>query len=402
MSETKAATVLGDVVRRSKTPGLQYVVVDAASIRFEYAGGSADLETARSMTAGTSMMAYSMSKTITAAAVLQLVEAGALGLDDPLARHVDGQPYGGEVTVRQLLSHTGGIPNPIPLRWVHAVAAHGTFDESVALAAVLRDHPRLRFAPGTKFAYSNIAYWLLGRIVERASGRPFTAYVTDHVLRPLDINADEVGYTIVNPATHASGYLERFSLMNLVSPWLIDDALIGRAAGRWVQIRGHYLNGPAFGGLVGTARGFAAFLQDQLRDHSRLFGDATRAVFCSPQRTTRGPIAMTPGWHVGATTAGDARFLYKEGGGGGFQCMMRLYLAAGIGTVVMTNATACDVRRLLDAVDPQFLGAARRARSGQPVAPALRSLAQGGEQSCQVEEQAQGESRHRGSTDRQP
>jgi hypothetical protein len=51
-----------------------------------------------------------------------------------------------------------------------------------------------------------------------------------------------------------------------------------------------------------------------------------------------------------------SQFFYKEGGGGGFHCLMRLYPAPGIGTVVMTNATACDVRRLLDAADSQFLG----------------------------------------------
>jgi D-alanyl-D-alanine carboxypeptidase len=353
MSDTHAERVLDSVVRRGKTPGLQYVVVDPGSIRFEYCAGSADLGSGRPVTPGTSMMAYSMSKTITAAAVLQLVETGRVGLDDPIGRHLDRQPYGAEVTVRQLLSHTSGIPNPIPLRWVHPAACHDTFDEATALGAVLRQHPRLRFRPGTKYAYSNIGYWLLGRIVEHASGGAFTAYVTDHVLGRLGIAADELGYAINDPSAHAAGYLERFSLLNLISPWLIDRSLIGPAAGRWVQIRGHYLNGPAFGGLVGTARGVAAFLQDQLRAHSRLFGDATRALFCEPQRTTGGPIAMTPGWHIGSS-GNAARFLYKEGGGGGFHCMMRLYPAAGIGTVVMTNATAFDVRRLLDVVDSQF------------------------------------------------
>jgi D-alanyl-D-alanine carboxypeptidase len=357
MPDTRAERVLGELVRRGKTPGLQYVVVDAASIRFEYFGGSADLETGRPMAAGTTMMAYSMSKTITAAAVLQLVETGAIGLDDAVGRHVDRQPYGGEITVRQLLTHTSGVPNPIPLRWVHAAARHGTFDESAALGDVLRQHPRLRFPPGTKFAYSNIGYWLLGRIVEHASGESFTDYVRDHVLRRLDITADAAGYAINDPSTHAAGYLERLSLMNLISPWLIDRALIGPAAGRWLQIRDHYLNGPAFGGLVGTARGFAAFLRDQLGVHSRLFGDTTRDVFREPQRTTRGPVPMTPGWHIGSS--GRAPFLYKEGGGGGFHCMMRLYPAAGIGTVVMTNATAFDVRRLLDLIDPHFAGAGR-------------------------------------------
>jgi hypothetical protein len=108
-----------------------------------------------------------MSKTITAAAVLQLVEIGRIGLDDPVDRHLGSLPYSSRVTVRQLISHTSGIPNPIPLRWVHSADLHETFDEDTALAAVLRKYPRLSFAPGSKYAYSNIGYWLLGRVVER-------------------------------------------------------------------------------------------------------------------------------------------------------------------------------------------------------------------------------------------
>jgi CubicO group peptidase (beta-lactamase class C family) len=144
---------------------------------FEHAGGWSDLRGRVLVDTATTMMAYSMSKTITAAAVLQLVEAGRVGLDDPAERYLDFFPYGSKVTVRQLICHTAGIPNPIPLRWVHPVARHGSFDESAALAAVLRDHPRLLFEPGSKYAYSNIGYWLLGKIVERASGQTFPSLV---------------------------------------------------------------------------------------------------------------------------------------------------------------------------------------------------------------------------------
>src|SRR5512132_629032 len=89
----------------SKTPGIQYVAVNASGIVSEYVRGMADLPRRTSLDGSTSMMAYSMSKTITAVAVLQLIEAGKIGVDDPIARFADGLPYAG-VTVRQLLSHT--------------------------------------------------------------------------------------------------------------------------------------------------------------------------------------------------------------------------------------------------------------------------------------------------------
>jgi CubicO group peptidase (beta-lactamase class C family) len=302
-----------------------------------------------------------MSKTITAGAALQLVEAGTVGLDDPVARYVDAFPYGTRVSVRQLIAHTSGIPNPIPLRWVHPAARHGTFDENAALAAVLRDHPRLSFEPGTKYAYSNIGYWLLGKVVERASGESFTTYVSEHILRPLAITLQELGYVVADPVHHATGYLEKYSLMNLAKGFLIDRNLIGNYSGGWLEIRSHYLNGPAFGGLVGTASAFGRFLQDQLRARSVLFNDTTRHLFYAPQQTTRGTaVAMTLGWHIGSLNG--TRFFYKEGGGGGFHCLMRVYPGNGICTVVMTNATGFDVRRLGDTIDASFI----RSRQAQP------------------------------------
>lgn len=354
-------SLLVGLTQPSKTPGIQYVAVSATDVLFEYAGGWADIRRQVPVDAATTLMAYSMSKTITAVAVLQLVEAGTIRLDDPVERYVDSLPYGSKVTIRQLISHTAGIPNPIPLRWVHPAAQHGSFDEKAALAAVLHDHPRLSFEPGTKYAYSNIGYWLLGTIVERASGERFTSYVCEHILRPLAITPRDLGYVVADPAHHATGYLEKYSPINLVKGFLIDRNLIGDYAGRWLEIHGHYLNGAAFGGLVGTSRGFGAFLQDQLRQRSALLGDATRSLLYMPQQTNRGStVAMTLGWHVG-NTAG-VPFFYKEGGGGGFHCMMRVYPVPGIGTVVMTNATGFDVRRLLDAVDASFI----RSRQARP------------------------------------
>ena len=106
--------------------------------------------------------------------------------------------------------------------------------------------------------------------------------------------------------------------------------------------------------LVDTANGFGRFLQDQLREHSRLLDDATRDQFHAPQQTPRGTtIPMTLGWHVGDRQG--RRFFYKEGGGAGFHSMMRLYRGEGVGTVIMTNATGFDVNGCLNRVDQEFL-----------------------------------------------
>ena len=345
------ATVAG-----SDVPGLQYVAVTADEVLADFAGGWADIATLRPMTSDTTMMAFSMTKTVTAAAILQLIERGELHLDTELDDLVPDTPYAGNgITVRHLLTHTGGIPNPIPLRWVHLAEDEASFDEAAALAKVMRDSPNLDAAPGERYGYSNIGYWLLGRVLEAAGGESYTDHVRANVLEPLGL-AGRITVGIDDPGRHASGYLARYSFTNLLKGLMTDSAFWGDYEGDWLRIRNHHLDGPAFGGLVGSARAFGGFLQDQLSGASVLFGAETQRLFETPQVTSDGePMRMTPGWHVGE--ANGEPYLFKEGGGGGFHAEMRIYPGRGMGTVVMVSSTDFDSTSFLNRVDRPFLEA---------------------------------------------
>jgi CubicO group peptidase (beta-lactamase class C family) len=311
------------------------------------------------MTLDTTMMAYSMTKTITAVAILQLVERGRLRLDEEAEPRVPGFPYGSGVTVRQLLAHTAGIPNPIPLRWAHLASEDGVFDEAAALAAVLRRHPRPDRPPGRGYAYSNIGYWILGRVLESAAGQSYVDYVRQHIASPLGLGPRELGFSVADPATHAGGYLLRVSMMNLFKGLVTDRKLWGHTEGKWLRFQAHNLDGPAFGGLIGTARAFARFLQDQLRPRSVLLDPEAKLLLETPQENSgREVLPMTLGWHVRRLKGEQT--LYKEGGGGGFHCEMRLYPSRGIGTVVMANDTGFRSTAFLDRVDTILLERARR------------------------------------------
>jgi D-alanyl-D-alanine carboxypeptidase len=350
----RAEIHLQRALSKSLIPGAQYVVLNRHGTRFEYAGGWADLQHQKPMTLATALMAYSMSKTITAAATLQLVEQGRLDLDESIDTYVDDSPYGAAVRVRHLLCHTSGIPNPIPLRWVHLAEKHSTFDEIAALKEVLHDHAALRFRPGEKFLYSNIGYWLLGRIIANVTGQPFEVFVRAHLLAVLGIPASELSYVIPESDRMANGYLEKYSFVNLCKGFLTDRELWGDYEGRWLHLRAHYVNAPAFGGLVGTARGFAQFLEDQLQEKSALFSPSTRDHFFKQQTIASGrSIPMTLGWHLGQINR--VRYFYKEGGGGGFRSEMRVYPETGMASVLMVNATSFNVRRALGVLDKGFL-----------------------------------------------
>jgi CubicO group peptidase (beta-lactamase class C family) len=334
-------------------PGIQYIVLNADSTLFSYHGGSADIAGNRPVQVNTTMMIYSMSKTITAAAVLQLAEQGTVSLNDPITKYLNNIPYGKEVTIRHLLSQTSGIPNPIPLRWVHLVEEHPQFDEHAALQEILKENADLDFMPGKKYVYSNISYWLLGYLIEKASGTSYEDYVRQNIFQRLNIAANEIDFVIPSRQNHSKGYLPKWSFLNLFKSFVIDSKFVGEYEDGWLHIKDHYLNGPAFGGIVGSARAVGVFLQDQLKDSSRLFTVQTRNLFFQQQKNNDGePINMTLGWHIG--TMDNVRYFFKEGGGGGFHSEMRIYPALGIATVVIANNTSFDAKGFLNTVDKEF------------------------------------------------
>lgn len=339
----------------SKVPGLQYLVIDSQETLFEYAGGWADIKDQVAMTLDHTLMAYSMTKTFTAVAILQLVELGKIGLDDEIDAYLPDTPYSGHhITVSQLVDHTSGIPNPIPLRWAHLVSEGATFNEDAALSQVLRDNPNLVFDPGDKFAYSNIGYWLLGKIISQVSGQPYTDFVKANILAPLGIPTQEVDFNIPDLSRHAKGYLAKYSLMNLVKGFLLDSKFWNGYEGNWLLINNLTINGPSFGGLIGTAGGFARFLQDQLQPESVLLNPETKQLLETQQSDNRGnPIPMTSGWHIGERDT--MAYYFKEGGGGGYHSEMRLYPQNGIASVVMVNRTNFSSTNFLNRVDRVFL-----------------------------------------------
>jgi CubicO group peptidase (beta-lactamase class C family) len=162
----------------SRVPGLSVAVVRADGVRWRYGLGLADLATRASATPETIYLWFSMTKIVTATAVMQLADGGRLSLDDPVARHYP--PFGSlrpadraaRVTVRHLLSHSGGLANPIPVRWVHPADQPGP-DPAAFVDDLLTKHPKLSFEPGAKAKYSNLGFLVLGQVVEATAGRPF-------------------------------------------------------------------------------------------------------------------------------------------------------------------------------------------------------------------------------------
>jgi D-alanyl-D-alanine carboxypeptidase len=133
----------------------------------------------------------SVTKQFTAAAVMQLVEAGKVALDDPLTKFLPDYPVRGHlVTVEHLLTHTSGIHSytSMPEFW-QTQALDSSLDE---LITVFKNEP-FDFDPGEKWLYNNSGYVLLGAIVEKASGMKYADYMAQHVFEPLGLKHTTYG-----------------------------------------------------------------------------------------------------------------------------------------------------------------------------------------------------------------
>lgn len=134
----------------------------------------------------------SLTKPVTATAVMQLVERGDIGLDEPVTTWVPefrpARPIGSDgvesVTLRHVLSHTSGLSD------IGSTRLRDLSPSSDAHVAVVC-RMRLRFAPGTAYAYASDPWFLLSRTVERVSGQPFSRYVREHILGPLGMDATD-------------------------------------------------------------------------------------------------------------------------------------------------------------------------------------------------------------------
>ena len=174
--------VVQEVMQRTGTPGVSIAVVEGGRVVYSHAYGFRDVQGRIPADVDTRYEAGSITKQFTAAAILQLREAGKLDIDATLATYLPAAPHASEVTLRQLLSHTSGMPEYFDGPDVaEAAGKPTTFDMVMARVA----GKPLDFSPGAKWSYSNTGYILLGRIIELISHESYHHYVQVHFLDPL-------------------------------------------------------------------------------------------------------------------------------------------------------------------------------------------------------------------------
>jgi N-acyl-D-amino-acid deacylase len=319
--------IIPDLMRKHAIPGGAVAVLRDGKLIYARGFGYADADNKTPVQPDALFRIASVSKPITGVAIMKLVEDGKLKLDDrvaPFIAHLTPAPGATvdprweQITIRQLLNHTGGWNRDLP---------NGGFDpmfrSAIAAAAVNAPAPAsaetvirymkgmpLDFNPGETFVYSNFGYAILGRVIERLSGMPYEDFVRTRVLQPVGANRTRLGKTRMSDvlAGEVKYYLPGEPGMGLTAP-LVPSVFPGEGTVP-INYGGYYLE------AMDSHGGWVSSIVDLLRFVAGVDGRANRPDILSAalvaQMTSNGSAACpggacyyAGGWFV-HPTQGDA------------------------------------------------------------------------------------------------
>jgi len=344
-----------ELCEKRRPPGMSLAVVKPGEIWSEGLG-LADIEAPTAAGADTVYLWFSMTKLVTATAVMQLVERGKLDLDRPVRHLVPEFPEradGARVTIRHLLSHSAGLANPIPIGWIRPAEAPA---EPLDLFTVrlLKKHQRLRARPGTCASYSNLGYLVLGEVIQATSGVPYCRYVREQVLEPLGMTSTDFTYRKDMTPRAATGYHPRYNVSTPLLRVLTPTGIFDHRVGRFWALSRFCVQGAPYGGLIGPVADAARFLDLHVDPGAHPLVLSKESVAAMQQTTARGRrLDVGLGWFRRQRDPHDgSRHWEHLGGGGGFFSAMRIYPDRRLGLVAMGNATSWDHLKLFRAATP--------------------------------------------------
>ena len=261
----------------------------------------------------------SLSKSFTALAVMQLVDDGLLGLDDPVQEHLPefqlSDPRAGQVTVRELLDHTSGLTDAM----VPELSRTQPRTPTEATTSLRSAH--LASTPGTTWSYHNPKYQVAARLVEVLSGEPFDAYLRRHILEPAGMVSSTSTATDDEPVPglvegHVTAYGHAFTAPGAGSYTVGDGGIVSSAAdmARWL--------------IVNTTGGQSA-------DGTRLVSDLGMRLLHTPSARQGGGYAL--GWDTDGPLAAPTR-VEHSGTLFTFTAEEAIWPGSGYGVVLLFNA----------------------------------------------------------------
>jgi CubicO group peptidase (beta-lactamase class C family) len=333
--------------------------------------GEASAATHQPIDTDTTFNWASITKTMTAIAIMQLRDRGRLSLDDPAVKYIPElrevhDAYGpiDAITIRELLNHSAGFRNPT-WPWECDQTDHCEWEPFEptrwSQVAAMLPYTHIDFAPGTRWSYSNLGYVFLGQIIERLTGDDFEVYITKNILMPLEMNKtyfDRAPYFL---ASHVSASYIRHGSKLEAQPFDYDT------------------------GITTSNSGLKSPISDMVKYLDFLIGDMNKPVYeIVLKRTsleemwqgtlpaieegkaattyTSGPHGSEPKMGLGffVLEVNGRKFVYHDGDQGGFSSEMLIDPAHDLASLLVVNTTdsgdapPADASHPLSNTEPDF------------------------------------------------
>ena len=369
----KLDSIAGAGVLEKRSVGFAAAVAKGQDTLLLKAYGKADVEADVPATVDTVFAIGSDTKQFTAAAILQLRDQGKLSLDDAVTKWLpDFDTRGNQVTLRNLLGHTSGITDLVDIPELRAMQLMR--NPKITRDDVYKVVSRytFMFPTGTMQLYSNTNFWLLGLIIEKASGMTYEDYIEKKLFEPLGMTRSMYCNTSEAVSNRAYGYGMRSGVSRRV-PDILHTATYSAGA------------------ICSTVRDLVKWLQ--ALHGGKVLTPKSYGDMISPSTLNDGTsLRYAKGLFVGEDSNG-LKFIGHDGGGFGFSSNTRWYPGARLAVVVLTNSEPDDTTAVADrlaaaAVPPPAVRSF--AGDASPLIGTYKGLGRGKEMAAEISRTPQG------------
>lgn len=340
---TSIARAVNEWMQRHRAPALSVAIALDGQLAWSAGFGFANPARGVAATSHTSYRLASVTKSITATAVMMLAEKGALDLDAPIQRYCPAYPpKRWPITARLLLAHLAGVRHH---RLREVIRPNRRHYESVTASLESFKNDRLVAQPGTEYHYSSPGYTILGCAIEGASGTSYASFVREHIFTSAGMTST-VPDDPRNPSPSGTAWFSKGLL------YKVTGKFARRTTAPAIDVSDRL---PA-GGLLSTVDDmvrFAIALQ-----YGTLVSDSTRELMWTRQRTTDGkPLEFYGlGWLVGEADSLRPKRVWNDGSQPGTRSFLYLRPTEGVIIALMTNmeGAACEelIPQILEAIVP--------------------------------------------------
>ena len=334
-------------------PGLSLAVVQNGKVVKSKGYGLANMELNVRATPSTVYQIQSITKSFVACGIMLLVEDGKIGLDDRITRYLSGLPEAWSgVTVRQLITHTSGIPSFVQDQGSGAaiVAFAQKTDSSEQIIRWAAARP-LKFAPGEGRRYSSTGYHLLGMIIEKVSGKPWGKFLHERIFAPLGMTKTRVHSPFDIIPDRASGY-NHFGDVPVNGLWFTEAYMAS-----------------ASGGLVSTVEDMARW--EIALQAGTIIKPATLARMAVPVKLKNDSVVQDGGRRYGLgwdlqTVQGHRMMGHGGDHVTGFTANFARFTDDKLAVIVLTNLMPLDIGPITMRVAGFYVPALLPAKTGEP------------------------------------